>query len=140
MCAIRKARVSAILFVVLLAVAVIAEAQQPKKVSQIGYLSSSDPTSDSTRSDAIRLALRALGHIEGQNIAAQYRYAKGKLDRLPQLAAELVDLKVDVIVVSGGDLPIRAATNATKAIPIVMVGLGSDPVEAGFEAAVLMRR
>jgi ABC-type uncharacterized transport system substrate-binding protein len=128
----KVALLSILVVAVRLAVAVIAAAQQPKKVPQIGYLSSSDPTSDSTRSDAIRLALRALGHIEGQNIAAQYRYAEGKLDRLPQLAAELVHLKVDVIVVSGGDLPIRAATNATKAIPIVTMGGGTDPIEAGF--------
>ena len=109
-----------------------AEAQQPKKVSRIGYLSSSDPASDSPRSEAIRLALRELGYIEGQNIATEYRYAEGKLDRLPELAAELVRLKVDIIVVAGGTEPIRAAKNATKTIPIVMMGGGLDPVEAGL--------
>ena len=77
--AMKKAGVSSILFVViLLAVAVIAEAQQPKKVPRIGYLSSSDPASESTRSEAIRLALRERGYIEGQNIAIEYRYAEGK--------------------------------------------------------------
>ena len=76
------------------------------------------------------MALRERGHIEGQNIATEYRYAEGKNDRLPELAAELVRLKVDLIVVTGGDRPIRAAKNATKTIPIVMVGEGSDPVEA----------
>ena len=80
-----------------------AEAQQPKKVPRIGYLSSFDPASESARSEAIRLALRELGYIEGQNIAIEYRYAEGKLDRLPELAAELVRLKVDIIVVAGGD-------------------------------------
>ena len=102
-----------------------AEAQQPKKVPRIGYLSSSDPATESTRSEAIRLALRELGYIEGQNIAIEYRYAEGKLDRLPELAAELVRLKVDIIVVAGGATLIRAAKNATKTIPIVMAGAGS---------------
>ena len=83
------------------------------------------------RFEGIRLALRERGYIEGQNIAIEYRYAEGKLDRLPELAAELVRLKVDIIVVTGGDPDIRAAKNATKTIPIVMVGTGSDPVEAG---------
>ena len=82
--AMKKAGVLSILFVViLLAVAVIAEAQQPKKIPRIGYLSSLDPASESTRSEAIRLALRELGYIEGQNIAIEYRYAEGKLDRAP---------------------------------------------------------
>ena len=81
---------------------VIAEAQQPKKVPRIGYLSSHDPATESTRSEAIRLALRERGYIEGQNIAIEYRYAEGKRDRLPELAAELVRLKVDIIVVAGG--------------------------------------
>ena len=79
-----------------------AEAQQPKKVPRIGYLSSVDPASESTRAEAIRLALRERGYIEGQNIAIEYRYTEGKPDRLPELAAELVRLKVDIIVVAGG--------------------------------------
>ena len=116
----------------LLALCVSAEAQQPKKVPRIGYLSTLDPASESTRAEAIRLALRELGYIEGQNIAIEYRYAEGKLDRLPELAAELVRLKVDIIVVAGGASWIRAAKNATKTIPIVMVGSGIDPVEAGL--------
>ena len=80
-----------------------AEAQQPKKVPRIGYLSAVDPASESARAEAIRLALRELGYIEGQNIAIEYRYAEGKHDRFPELAAELVRLKVDIIVVAGGD-------------------------------------
>ena len=108
-----------------------AEAQQPKKVPRIGYLSPTDPASESTRADGVRLALRERGHIEGQNIATEYRFAEGMLDRAPELAAELVRMKVDIIVVSGGDAWIRAAMNATKTIPIVMVGVGADPVEAG---------
>ena len=110
--------------VVLLAVSAIVEAQQSNKVPRIGYLSSQDPASESTRAKAIRLALRELGYIEGQNVASEYRYAEGKTDRHPELAAELVRLKVDIIVVSGGDISVRAAKNATKTIPIVMSGLG----------------
>jgi putative tryptophan/tyrosine transport system substrate-binding protein len=128
----KKAAVSSILIaVVLLAVAVIAQAQQPKKVPRIGYLSMRDPASESSRYETIRLALRERGYIEGQNIATEYRYAEGKLDRAPELAAELVHLKVDIIV-AAGDPGVRAAKNATTTIPIVMTGQGSDPVEAGF--------
>ena len=106
------------------------QAQQPKKVPLIGYLSGVEPATESTRAEPTRLALRELGYIEGQNIATEYRYAEGKLERLPELAAELVRLKVDIILV-GGDAPIRAAMKATKTIPIVMMGPGLDPVEAG---------
>ena len=110
----------------------VAQAQQPKKIPRIGYLASGDPARDSTRTEAIRLALRDLGYIEGQNIATVYRYAKGRVDRQPELAAELVRLKVDIIVVAGGLGTIQAAKNATKTIPIVMAGSGIDPVEAGL--------
>ena len=123
---------SILLVVAVVVVAAIAHAQQPKKVARIGYLSSTDPATESARAEAIRLALRELGYIEGQNIAIEYRYAEGKHDRVPELAAELVRLKVDIIVVAGGNEWIRAAKNATKTIPIVMVGTGSDPVEAGL--------
>jgi ABC-type uncharacterized transport system substrate-binding protein len=109
----------------------VADAQQAKKVHRIGYLSPSDPATDSSRAEAIRLALRERGYIEGQNIDTEYRYAEGKLDHLPALAAELVRLKVDIIV-TGGAPPTRAAKNATKTIPIVMTGAGADPVEAGL--------
>jgi putative tryptophan/tyrosine transport system substrate-binding protein len=108
-----------------------AEAQQPTKVPRIGYLLPGNPASESTVFEATRLALRELGYIEGQNIATEYRYAEGKRDRFPELAAELVRLKVDVLVVAGGNTPVRAVKNATKTIPIVMAG-GSDPVEAGL--------
>ena len=110
----------------------VAEAQQPKKVIRIGYLSAQEPATDSARAEAIRLTLRKLGYIEGQNLAIEYRYAEGKLDRLPELAAELVRLKVDLIVVAAAETAIRAAKNATKTIPIVMSGQGADPVEAGL--------
>jgi putative tryptophan/tyrosine transport system substrate-binding protein len=96
------------------------------------YLSSGNPTSEGARSEAIRLALHELGYIEGQNIAFEYRYADGKQDRLPERAAELVRLKVDIIVIPGGNAPTRAAKNATKTIPIVMMGISADPVELGL--------
>src|SRR5262247_4476329 len=128
----KKAAVPILVAVILLTVAVVTEAQQPKKVFRIGYLSSGNPTRESTRSEAIRLALRELGYIEGQNISTEYRYAEGKQDRYPELAAELVRLKVDIIVVAGGGIPVKAAMGATKTIPIVMMGSGIDPVEAGF--------
>jgi putative tryptophan/tyrosine transport system substrate-binding protein len=115
----------------LLALCTPAEAQQPKKILRIGYLVGGDPTTESTRSKGIRLALRELGYIEGQNIATEYRYAEGKSDRQPELAAELVRLKVDIIVAAGGGI-IQAAKNATKTIPIVMAGSPNDPVEAGL--------
>ena len=115
-----------------LTTASLAEAQQPKKVFRIGYLAAGQPAGESARSEEIRLALRALGYIEGQNIAIEYRYADGKRGRFPELAAELVRLKVEVIVVAGGNTLTRAAMNATKTIPIVMTGAGPDPVEAGL--------
>ena len=113
-----------------------AEAQQPKKVPRIGYLSSFESAFESTRAEAIRLALREHGYIEGQNIGIEYRYSEGKQERLPGLVAELVRLKVDIIVVAGGSGPVRAARNATKTIPIIMVGGGADPVEAGLIESV----
>src|SRR4029450_10792657 len=123
---------SILVAVVLLVLGVIAEAQQPTKVPRIGYLSNLDPATESVRFEAIRVALRELGYMEGQNIATEYRYAKGKRDRLPELAAELVRLKVDIMVAVGGDPVALAAKNATKTIPIVMVGAGIDPVGAGL--------
>ena len=111
----------------LVAAGAVAMAQQPKKVPRIGYLSLGNPASESTRVDGIRLALRERGYIEGQNIAIEYRYAEGNSDRSPELATELVRLKVDIIVVVGGAGPIRSAKNATKTIPIGRL----EPVEAG---------
>jgi putative ABC transport system substrate-binding protein len=129
----RKAVWSLILVAaVLLTVTVIAEAQQPKKIHRIGYLSSETAAGESTRSEAIRLALRELGYIEGQNIAVEFRYGEGKLDRAPERLAELARLKVDIIVITGGEEWIRAAQNTTRTIPIVMTGTGSDPVEQGL--------
>jgi putative tryptophan/tyrosine transport system substrate-binding protein len=111
---------------------VVAMAEQPKKVPRIGYLAASDAATASVSTEGTRLALRELGYIEGQSIAIVYRYGEGKLDRFPELAAELVRLRVDVIVAAGGYRIIRAAKNATNKIPIVMMGPGVDPVEAGL--------
>ena len=116
----------------LFALSVTAEAQQPKKVFRIGYLSGTNRATDAPRAEGIRRALRDLGYIEGQNIAIEYRHAEGKSERYPELTADLVRLKVDVIVVAGGTTTIRAAQNATKTIPIVMTGTGLDPVKAGL--------
>jgi putative ABC transport system substrate-binding protein len=128
----RTAMPSILVAVVLLGLGVTAEAQQPKKVPRLGYLSAQDPVGESTRSEPFLAALRELGYTEGQNIAIEYRYGEGKRDRVPELAAELVRLKVDIIVVAGGTAHVEAARNATKTIPIVMTGAGLDPVEAGL--------
>jgi putative ABC transport system substrate-binding protein len=132
----RKNVIRLALCAMLFALSYSASAQQPKKVPRIGYLTSSERARDAARSEAIQLALQNLGHIEGQNIITEYRSAEGNLDRLPALAAELVGLKVDIIVIAGGDDLIRVAKNATKTIPIVMTGQGSDPVEGGFVASL----
>ena len=121
---------SILLVVAVVVVAAMAQAQRPKKVPRIGYLSALDPSRESARAEGIRLALRDLGYIDGQNIAIEYRYTEGKVDRAPELAAELVRLTVDIVVVAGGDQWIRVAKNSTQTIPIVMVGSGTDPVEA----------
>jgi putative tryptophan/tyrosine transport system substrate-binding protein len=128
----RRKILSVVLTILFLAAVSRAQAQQPKKVPRIGYLSNSDPATESARSEAIRLALRDLGYIKGQNIAIEYRYTEGKRDQAPELAAELVRLKVDIIVVAGGASWILAAKNATKTIPIVMTGAGADPVKEGL--------
>jgi putative tryptophan/tyrosine transport system substrate-binding protein len=127
-----RAAVFLALCAMLLAPCFSVRAQQPKKVARVGYLSDSSPAREAARAEAIRLALHELGYVEGQNIATEYRYAEGKLDRAPELAAELVRLNVDVIVIAGGDTQSRAAKNASKTIPIVLTGDGADPVEAGL--------
>jgi putative tryptophan/tyrosine transport system substrate-binding protein len=108
-----------------------AEAQQPKKVPRIGYLAGrGDPSTPDPLIDAFRQGLRDLGYIEGKNILVEYRYGEGKLDRIPSLVAELVQLKVDVLVTPAFPA-IRAAKQATKTIPIVML-INVDPVAAGI--------
>jgi putative tryptophan/tyrosine transport system substrate-binding protein len=109
-----------------------AEAQPPGNVLRIGYLSEQTPARESPRTEALRLALRELNYIEGQHLAIEYRYAEDQSDRYAEMAAELVRLQVDVIVAAGGAGLTWAAKHATTTIPIVMVGFGSDPVEAGL--------
>jgi putative ABC transport system substrate-binding protein len=128
----RKTALGSILFAgLLLATAVIVEAQQPKKIPRIGYLSGAgDPSNPGPNVEAFRRGLQELGYIEGKNILVEYRYIEGKRDRVPSLVAELVQLKVDVLV--SPNLPsIRAAKQATKTIPIVMV-INWDPVAEGL--------
>ena len=110
-----------------------AQAQQTEKVSRIGYLGTSSPSLEGHVLDAFRQKLRELGHVEGENIAIEYRWAEGQDDRLPELAAELVRLKPDVIVTTGtpGTL---AAKQATSTIPIIFASVG-DPVNAGLVAS-----
>src|SRR5215831_10136759 len=117
--------------VALVSIVSVAEAQQPKKVPRVGYVSGSgDGSNPGLLVEAFRQGLRDLGYLEGKNILVEYRYAEGKLDRIPGLALELVQLKVDVVVVAA--LPaIRAVKEATKTIPIVMV-TGQDPVATGL--------
>src|SRR5262245_49425420 len=112
----------------LLALTYPGETQQTTKVARIGYLYGASLSTDSARIPAFRQGLRELGYVEGKNIIIEYRYAEGKFDRLPALAAELVRLKVDIIVT-------RAAKEATSTIPIVMAQ-DSDPVANGFVASL----
>ena len=120
--------------VVMLAVAVIAEAQQAKKIPRIGYLVGASLSGVSDRREAFRLGLRELGYDEGKKIVIEWRSAEEKLDRLPALAAELVRLKVDIIV-TAGPIPTRAAKVATNTIPIVMTQ-DPDPVGNRFVASL----
>ncbi len=108
--------------------------QQPAKVARIGYLSAGSSDSVRNRVEALRAGLRDLGYVEGKNILIEFRWANGKYERLPGLAAELVQLKVAVIV-AAGTTDIQAAQRATTTIPIVMVSTG-DPVGAGFVASL----
>jgi putative tryptophan/tyrosine transport system substrate-binding protein len=107
-----------------------AQAQQPKKIPRIGYLAAVSPAADAPRKDAFRQALRDLGYIEGQNISIEYRHEDRNFDRLPELAAELVQLKTDVFVTVTTNAAL-AARNANKSIPHVFMGV-TDPVTAGL--------
>jgi len=118
----------------LFALCAIAEAQQPAKIARIGYLTAASPFPISARTEAFRQGLRELGYVEGKDIVIEYRYAEAKLDRLPALAAELVHLRVDVIV-TAGPVPTRSAKEATVTIPIVM-SQDTDPVGNGFVASL----
>jgi len=115
---------------VLFALSFPAHAQQPVKIPRIGVLAGSSSSGESPRVEAFRQGLRDLGHVEGKNIAIEYRYANARFDKLPALADELIRLKVDVLVVSTTPA-VQAAKNATRTIPIVFFGV-FDPVAAGL--------
>jgi len=135
--ALTDARGTALLAVLLFATTLAAEAQQAKEeLPKIGVLQAglSRGSSSGTPEAGFRQGLRELGYAEGKNIVIEYRFAEGKLDRLPDLAAELVRLKVDVIV-AGGTPAIQAAKNATSTVPIVFPTVG-DPVALGLVASL----
>jgi putative ABC transport system substrate-binding protein len=119
---------------VLAAVGTVAEAQQPGKVARIGFLDNSTASGSAVLWDALRQELSKLGWIEGKNITIEYRFAEQKLERLPELAADLVHLKVDLIVASSTS-PVLAAKKATSDIPIVMTTPG-DPLGTGLVASL----
>jgi len=128
-------QLSSILLIVAVAVvAATAQAQQPAKIARIGFLITSSPAAIAPRLDAFRQSLRELGYVEGKSIVIERRHAEGKSDHLPALAAELVRLKVDVIVTSGPTAT-RPAKEATSTIPIVMT-FDDDPVGSGFVASL----
>ena len=127
----KKAAVSSILVaVVMLTVGVTAEAQQLKKIAKIGYLLPSTPAAAAHLLEAFRQGLRELGYVEGKTLVLELRYGEAKTERLPELARELVGLKVDVIV-TATDVAIAAVKRETQTIPIVM-GNSTDPVGTGF--------
>jgi putative ABC transport system substrate-binding protein len=112
----------------------LAEAQQTKKVPRVGFLAAASASAVSTRAEALQQGLRELGYVEGKNIVIEYRWADGKIERLPDLAAELVRINVDIIV-TGGPQATRPAKKATGTVPIVMA-FDSDPVGNGFVASL----
>jgi putative tryptophan/tyrosine transport system substrate-binding protein len=122
------------LSVMLFALCAVCEAQQTKKIPRIGFLVASSPSAASGRIEAFRQGLRQLGYVDDKNFVIEFRFAEGKLDRVPALAAELVRLKVDMIV-TGGATDTRAAKEATTTIPIVMAQ-DSDPVGSGLVASL----
>ena len=129
----RKNIVRLTLGALLLALSFPAAAQQPAGIPRIGILIAPSASSFSARVEAFRRRLRELGYVEGKNLVIEYRYAEGKLERLPALAAELVGLKVDVIVTVSS--AVLAAKKASATIPIVFA-LASDPVGSGFVSSL----
>jgi putative ABC transport system substrate-binding protein len=133
-CELKKVGWSSVLVVALvLALGAMAQAQQAAKVPRVGFLGTASPSAVLARVEAFRQGLRELGYVEGKSILIEYRWA-GKLDRMPDLAAELVRLKVDVIM-TPGPAATRPAKEATSTIPIVM-GFDNDPIGNGFVASL----
>jgi putative ABC transport system substrate-binding protein len=123
-----------VIFVTLAACGAVVEAQQPTKIPRIGFLTNNSSTGLAAADEAFRQGLRALGYVEGKSLVIEYRYGEGKVGRLAEMAAELVRLKVDVIV-TGGPTSTRTAKQATSTIPIVMAS-DPDPVANGFVASL----
>jgi putative ABC transport system substrate-binding protein len=135
----KRAAVPSILVAgVLLAIGVIAEAQQAKKVPRIGFFSPTSASAVFSRAEAFRQGLRELGYMDGTNISIVYRYANGKTESLPAIAAELVGLKLDVICAANNNVA-RAVSALTKTIPVVLLN-ASDPVVFGLVASLVASR
>ena len=116
--------------ILLLGLSVSAEAQQTKKIHRIGLLVAGSSSSTTTPVEGFQQALHDLGYVEGQNIIIEYRYAEGRQEQLPRLAAELVSLKSDIIVTTGTP-PTLAIKNATESIPVIFASV-ADPVNSGL--------
>ena len=130
----RKGSVVSVVLCAMFALCSSAEAQQPKQTPRIGYLQAPPPSVVVARTNAFRQGLHDLGYIEGKNVIIEWRYADGKIDRVPAIVAELVRLNVDIIV-SGGSVVTQSAKKATKTIPIVMAQ-EADPVGSGLVASL----
>jgi putative ABC transport system substrate-binding protein len=130
----RKKVIGLTLSATLFALSVNIEAQQPKKIAKIGYLAPSTPAAAAHLVEAFRQGLRELGYVEGKNLVLELRHGEARAERLPELARELVGLKVDVIV-TNTDGAIAAVKRETQTIPIVM-GNSTDPVGTGFVASL----
>jgi putative ABC transport system substrate-binding protein len=130
----RRGVIQLALAAMILSVSVSVEAQQTANIPRIGYLTGATADGQAARIEAFRQGLRELGYLEEKNIVVEYRYAELKPDRLPALAAELVNLKVNVIVTAAGGMT-RAAKEATNTIPIVMAQ-DNNPVANGFVASL----
>src|SRR5262245_13592930 len=111
-----------------------AEAQQPKKIAKVGFFLGSTPAAAAHNVEAFRQGLRELGYVEGKTVVLEIRYGEARAERLPELARELISLKVDLIVAST-DVVIAAVKRETQTIPIVMA-ISSDPVGTGFVASL----
>ena len=123
-----------LLAIFFIAIVSVAQAQQPTKIPRIGFLGAATPAINAARVEAFQRGLRELGYVEGKSLSIEWRWAEGKFDRLPDLAAELVRLKVEIIV-SAGPAVTRPLKAATKTIPIVMA-FDTDPVANGFVASL----
>jgi putative ABC transport system substrate-binding protein len=130
----RKVLICLALSTMLLALGLPAQAQQPKKIAKIGYLVPATPAAHAPNLEAFRQGLRELGYVEGKTFVLELRYGEGRFERLPELARELVGLKVDVIV-TVADPAIAAVKRETQTIPIVMA-TSTDPVATGFVASL----